>query len=121
MRARAKNRCRMRHGMATTALATGALLLAGCAVEPVAREDAPAAANASRAAREAEMNREWSNRTLADLLLAKGHPWRLYDIPGGGNPPGFVVVYPRDPATGCIDAFAVMYGPQTLVRTYQCR
>jgi len=38
--------------------------------------------------------------------------WRTVGLadgtsPGGGNPPGFVVVYGLDDRSGCIDAFAI--------------
>lgn len=97
-----------------------AAVVAACALAPPA-PDEPAPSRAGRVAREAEMNHAWIDHTLDELLLALGPPWRLYDIPGGGNPPGFVVVYPRDPASCCLDAFALAYGPQTRVRAYLCR
>jgi hypothetical protein len=105
------------------ALVAAAWLTTGCSLlrEPTpAREDRDPS-RLLREAREAEMNRQWENRTYAELLLGKGTPRILLDIPGGGSPPGFVVVYPRDPVSGCLDVFAMMYGRQILVRAYQCR
>lgn len=67
------------------------------------------------------MNQAWQDHTVQQLLQAKGPPRVLLDIPGGGNPPGFVMVYPRDAATGCLDTFAVVFGAESRVRSYQCR
>ena len=67
------------------------------------------------------MNRAWQDTTLEQLLQAKGPPRLLLDIPGGGNPPGFVMVYPRDTASGCLDTFALSFGTPARVRSYQCR
>jgi hypothetical protein len=97
-----------------------ALLAGGCGMVPRTAAP-PEPVRAERAAREVQMNREWQNQTLADLLRDMGRPRLLLDIPGGGNPPGFVLVYARDAGTGCLDTFAVMYGVETRVRLYQCR
>jgi hypothetical protein len=101
--------------------------LAACAqfdVQPLPREDhhrvSPVAATA-RQQREAEMNRQWQNKPLAELLATLGMPQMTMSIPGGGMPPGFAVVYGRDPASGCIDAFAVSATDQPVVRIYHCR
>jgi len=110
-------RGRVKRSAAAGALA---LLAGGCGM--VARTSAPPEPlRADRVAREAQMNREWQNQTLAELLRDMGPPRLLLDIPGGGTPPGFVLVYPRDTGTGCLDTFAVMYGREPRVRLYQCR
>lgn len=102
------------------ALLACVLLAVACArLGPATGPDGPLPA--SREAREEEMNRAWERRPLAELLKARGRPQLILDIPGGGNPPGFVLVYPRDAATGCLDTFAMAYGRITVVRTYQCR
>ena len=75
----------------------------------------------ARNVREAVMNGEWQNHTLSDLVAAKGQPKMVLQIPGGGNPPGFIVVYGVDPDTGCIDAFAVTHETAPRVRIYHCR
>lgn len=98
---------------------------AGCAgVERAAREE-PQGANAGgggmREQREAEMNRRWQDQPLTRLVAALGNPELTMNIPGGGNPPGFVVVYGEDGSTGCIDAFAVNSGGEPRIRTYYCR
>ncbi|HEY0825450.1 MAG TPA: hypothetical protein VGD76_16805, partial [Ramlibacter sp.] len=82
--------------------------------------EAPGSALA-RAEREATMNSRWRNRPLSELVRTLGKPMLTMDIPGGGTPPGFVVVYRPDAATGCIDAFAVTLGRDPVVRLYQCR
>jgi hypothetical protein len=97
-----------------------ALLATGCGIDP-RWADAPPPLRTSRAAREREINDAWQNQTVRDLIARWGPPRLLLDIPGGGNPPGFVLVYRRDEGTGCIDTFAVMYGAVTRVRSYQCR
>ena len=97
-----------------------ALAVAGCAVDP-SPERAPEPPRASRATRERQINDAWQNHTLGELIAQWGLPRQLLDIPGGGNPPGFVLVYPPDAATGCIDAFAMAFGEVTRVRIYQCR
>jgi hypothetical protein len=75
----------------------------------------------SQDGRERTMNQYWQNRRYSELVATLGQPRMLLNIPGGGNPPGFVAVYPRDSTTGCIDAFAMVYGSDPLVRGYYCR
>jgi len=67
------------------------------------------------------MNQYWQNRRYSELVATLGQPRMLLNIPGGGNPPGFVALYGRDAASGCIDAFAMVYGSNPLVRVYYCR
>ena len=67
------------------------------------------------------MNRYWQNRRYSELVATLGQPRMLLNIPGGGNPPGFVAVYGTDPVTRCVDAFAMVYGSDPLVRVYYCR
>ena len=102
------------------ALGAIALLAAGCSV-PVRPLPPPDPLRASRMAREAQMTQVWQDQTLQQVLQARGRPQVLLDIPGGGNPPGFVLVYPRDAATGCLDTFTMAFGAQARVRSYQCR
>ena len=97
-----------------------ALLAAACSTEP-RMGDMPEPVRASRAERERQINAEWQNHTLRELVERWGPPHQMLNIPGGGNPPGFVLVYLRDEGSGCIDAFAVAYGDVTRVRLYQCR
>lgn len=78
------------------------------------------ASTLTRAARETEMNRQWQNKPLAELLEAYGKPRMVMNIPGGGMPPSFAVVYGHDPDSGCIDAFAVTTG-EPVIRVYYCR
>ena len=98
---------------------------AGCAnVERAAREEPQRASpgdGGMREQREAEMNRRWQDRPLTHLVAALGKPKLTMNIPGGGNPPGFVVVYGEDGSTGCIDAFAVNSGREPRIRLYFCR
>jgi hypothetical protein len=110
------------HSRARIAAAGAALawLAAGCSIDP-RWQGAPAPLPTSRMARERQINDEWQNHTLLELIDRWGPPRQMLEIPGGGNPPGFVLVYGRDEGSGCIDAFAVMYGPVTRVRIYQCR
>lgn len=75
----------------------------------------------SRGGREADMNRRWQSHRLSELKAALGQPKLLMGIPGGGNPPGFVAVYGLDPASGCIDAFALVYDTDPVIRVYHCR
>ncbi|MEJ8835806.1 hypothetical protein [Ramlibacter sp. AN1133] len=75
----------------------------------------------ARAERESEMNRQWQNKPLAELLDAYGRPRMVMNIPGGGMPPSFAVVYGTDPGSGCIDAFAVSSRGNPVVRIYHCR
>jgi hypothetical protein len=118
-RAQATPRRCLRHASAF------ALLLFGAGCAEVARDTrsdpSPAGAMAMRQQREAEMNREWQNRPLAQLVAVLGKPRLTMGIPGGGNPPGFVVVYGEDGASGCIDAFAMNVGREPTVRLYYCR
>jgi hypothetical protein len=109
--------------MAVLALAA---LAAGCAPLPQPPQPAPERhaarhENGPGALREADMNRRWQNQPLSELVAALGRPARVMNIPGGGSPPGFVVVYGVDAATGCIDAFALMYAVDPIVRVYHCR
>ena len=74
-----------------------------------------------RRGREAAMNQRWQNHHYSELVAELGRPARLMSIPGGGNPPGFVAVFAKDRATGCIDAFALMYAADPVIRVYHCR
>lgn len=101
--------------------------LAACATDEVhriPRQSHPTFSGAShfaRSEREADMNRQWQNKPLAELLEAYGRPRMVMNIPGGGMPPSFAVVYGPDPASGCIDAFAVSSRGDPVVRIYHCR
>jgi hypothetical protein len=103
------------------------LVLSACAegeVQRIPRQPHPtfgSTADPIRLQREAEMNRQWQNQPLAALVDAYGRPRMVMNIPGGGMPPSFAVVYGTDPATGCIDAFAVSASSVPLVRVYHCR
>lgn len=102
------------------------LLLAACQHAPVPSDEAPGSALlvhsvAARQAREYAMNSVWQNQTLAELIAAKGRPTMVLHIPGGGNPPGFVVLYGVDRTTGCVDAFALTQETDPRVRIYHCR
>jgi hypothetical protein len=98
-----------------------ALAAAGCQF-PWALDDGDhSASKAPRLQRESAMNTRWQNRPLAELIAALGEPPLIMSIPGGGNPPGFVVVYGVDPLSGCIDAFALFYGGDAIIRVYHCR
>jgi hypothetical protein len=111
------------------ALGLGAalLVLAACQSAPPPVDDTATLAwpamNAlgARQARESAMNSVWQNQTLSELVAAKGPPKMVLHIPGGGNPPGFVVVFGTDPSTGCVDAFALTYDTDPRVRIYHCR
>ena len=103
-----------------------ALLAAGCQelpLEPEPQDGPPAGALAggSRPGRESAMNEQWRNRSYSDLMATMGQPVLIMTIPGGGNPPGFVAVYGKDTVSGCIDAFAMMYGRDPTIRVYHCR
>ena len=103
-----------------------ALAAAGCAaLEGAVRSGGPDARQgvAARYQRELDMNRQWQNRPLSDLVASSGKPQLTMNIPGGGNPPGFVVVYGLDARTGCIDAFAINAAVtrEPTVRIYYCR
>jgi len=87
-------------------------------------QDAPpegSRGSSSRTGREALMNGQWQNRHFSELIAAKGEPLLIMHIPGGGNPPGFAAVYGVDPVTGCLDAFALLYGADPTIRVYHCR
>lgn len=75
----------------------------------------------SKLRREWAMNQQWQNRHFSELAAALGEPLLIMQIPGGGSPPGFAAVYGRDPATGCIDAFAFLNGGDPIIRIYHCR
>ena len=100
---------------------------AGCQplqLEHAQRDDAYTTALGSAAARqrrELAMNHEWHDRRYSELVAALGKPRLILNIPGGGNPPGFIVVYGSDPQSGCIDAFALMDGRDPTIRIYHCR
>jgi hypothetical protein len=103
-----------------------ALAAAGCAeLEGATRTDGTDArqGTAARFQRELDMNRRWQNRPLSDLVATSGKPQLTMNIPGGGNPPGFVVVYGLDDRSGCIDAFAINAAVtrEPTVRIYYCR
>ena len=101
-----------------------ALAGAGCAdLASIERErhTYTAANSANRYQRELEMNRQWQNRPLSELVATLGQPRITMNIPGGGNPPGFAVVYGQDERTGCIDAFAVNASREPTIRIYYCR
>lgn len=111
--------------MRTPSALACALLLAGCQQWQFGRAphaSRPEDPNESRRVlREAAMNSEWQNRHLSHLLHERGAPVMIMNIPGGGNPPGFVAVYGVDRATGCIDAFAFLPAPDPVIRIYHCR
>ena len=116
--------CRaLRHGSALAIALAGV----GCAdLASIERERHPytaanGASSANRYQRELEMNRQWQNRPLSELVSTLGQPRITMNIPGGGNPPGFAVVYGQDERTGCIDAFAVNAGREPRIRIYYCR
>ncbi len=75
----------------------------------------------TRLGREVVLNQKWQNRRFSELKAALGQPRLIMNIPGGGNPPGFVAVYGADPVTGCIDAFAFIPSSDPIVRVYHCR
>src|SRR4051812_20745779 len=109
----------------TGSLLVLALLVGACAdgeVTRIPREHANLGIGdpAARRQREADMNREWQNRPLADLIRVLGRPRMVMNIPGGGMPPGYAVVYGPDPDTGCIDAFAIAERGNPVVRAYHC-
>ena len=113
--------------MRSTLLLALVALLAGCAdfLREARTGDPQAALDREfaqlRLGREAAMNQRWQNHHYSELLAALGTPARVLNIPGGGNPPGFVAVFERNDASGCIDAFALMYGADPVVRVYHCR
>lgn len=97
----------------------------GCAdIEHAARQlpqTAGPGGGGIREQREIEMNRRWQDQPLAQLVAELGKPKLTMNIPGGGTPPGFVVVYGEHDSTGCIDAFAVYSGREPRIRLYYCR
>jgi len=109
-----------KRGVRIAAVGACVMLAAGCAVAPGA-PPLDESVRVGRATRERQLNDAWQNHSLRELVDTLGPPRQLLDIPGGGNPPGFVAVYGRDPGSGCVDAFAVMYGAVTRVRLYLCR
>lgn len=94
------------------------LACSACSTVPDAT---PTPQREARATREEVMNARWQNHTLAELVRARGAPRDTMTIPGGGNPGGFITVYEKDPESGCVDAFAFMYGPEPVIRNYYCR
>lgn len=104
---------------ALSCITVTSMLGAGCAHPGGDRSNE--AGESGRQAREFEMNRRWHERPMSHLVAALGEPKLRMNIPGGGNPPGFVIVYGLDPASGCIDAFALVYGTDPLIRAYYCR
>lgn len=102
-----------------------ALCAAGCAELERAASQQPQPADAGgggiREQREVEMNRRWQDQPLTQLVAELGKPMLTMNIPGGGTPPGFVVVYGEHDASGCIDAFAVNSGREPRIRLYYCR
>lgn len=108
----------MTRRLLAAALLRAALLVpAGCAIAPAGIPPGPAV----RTAREDAMNARWKNHTLAELVRVRGAPRDTMTIPGGGNPIGFITVYEKDPESGCVDAFAFLYGPEPVIRNYYCR
>lgn len=107
-------------------LVAAVVLAAGCETaqrewrEGPSEKDAIASGSAA-VWREVAMNRQWQRQPFSELRAALGEPVLLMDIPGGGNPPGMVAVYQLDPATGCRDAFALMFGHDPIIRVYHCR
>lgn len=124
--AAARGRVLMR-AVRSTLLFACIALLSGCAEilrEARTAEQQAAIDRASarlRHGREAAMNQRWQNQRYSELVAELGSPARVMSIPGGGNPPGFVAVFEKDRATGCIDAFALMYAADPIVRVYHCR
>jgi hypothetical protein len=94
------------------------LACSACTTAPDAK---PTPQREARVAHEEAMNARWQNHTLAELVRVRGAPRDTMTIPGGGNPGGFITVYEKDPESGCVDAFALMYGPEPVIRNYYCR
>ena len=67
------------------------------------------------------MNQYWQNRRYSELVATLGQPRMLLNIPGGATRRASSRSMGRDPATRCIDAFAMVYGSDPLVRVYYCR
>jgi hypothetical protein len=106
------------------AVVLGLSACAGDEVRRIPRESHStfsAASAATRQNRELEMNRQWQNKPLSELLGTYGRPKMVLNIPGGGMPPSYAVVYGTDAASGCIDAFAVSSQGDPVVRIYHCR
>jgi hypothetical protein len=119
-------RARVRRASRAACAIALALAAAGCAdLERTARSSPHPVSQgtAARYQREIDMNRQWQNRPLSELVASAGKPKLTMNIPGGGNPPGFVVVYGVDDRTGCIDAFAMNAAVKSepTVRIYHCR
>lgn len=111
----------MTRSLLAAALMGAVLLLAtACAVAPDSTP-VPAPSPAARMLREDAMNARWQNHTLAELVRERGTPRATMTIPGGGNPEGFITVYEKDPVSGCVDAFALVYGIEPVIRHYYCR
>ena len=102
---------------------TLALVLAACAgcADLQGGRHPEVSGTSNRNAREAEMNQRWQNRRMSELLAVMGQPVLVMSIPGGGNPPGFALVYAQDSASGCIDAFAILHEQDPRIRVYYCR
>jgi hypothetical protein len=106
------------------AMVLGLSACAGDEFRRIPRQTHPtssAASSAIRQNREAEMNRQWQNKPLSELLGTYGRPRMVMNIPGGGMPPSYAVVYGPDATSGCIDAFAVSSHGDPVVRLYHCR
>lgn len=98
------------------------VILGSCALSPGVAPPGSLGKAKLRSARADEMNAHWRGRSLEELVAALGQPTMSAEIPGGGNPGAFIVVYAdTDHASGCIDAFAVMPGTPPIVRDYHCR
>ena len=111
-------------GKATASCVAALLLLSACQQFAIDASEHPrfGASNlAARQGREDAMNTQWQNQHLSQLVAARGQPMLVMNIPGGGMPPSFVVVYGMDPGTGCIDAFAVSHDRDPRIRIYHCR
>lgn len=104
---------------AACCLAATAILGTGCANLDAARSGG--SDDAAKWDREVAMNQRWQSRPLSHLVAEMGEPRMILTIPGGGNPPGFAAVYGRNAATGCLDAFALVYGADPTIRSYHCR
>lgn len=98
-----------------------ALVLAGCQQVPLGGGNADDM-TVSKEQREDSMNRRWQLHSMSELVRTLGPPALMLDIPGGGNPPGYALVYGQHAGTGCLDTFAVATGPaDPIVRSYFCR
>lgn len=120
VQSRSKGRQPAPHGHTPPWLLALALLGTGCQELP--RERAREVGDgADRNLRELQMNERWQWRPMSELVATLGEPVLVMNIPGGGNPPGFAVVFHQDRASGCIDAFAMMPARDPVVRNYYCR